>query len=170
MSSPASPSFKIVGGDGKEYGPVDLATLQQWTREGRVARAMRAWDSRTGQWQPAEQIAELAPLFGVAPAVVPPPVMPPPPPVVPRTNALAVWSFALAMLSPCGCGCGSLPAVILGAIALAQIHARREGGRGLAVAGVILGVAGMVLALVWSLIWISLNGHWTVRHHTMHLI
>ncbi|MBI5687107.1 MAG: DUF4339 domain-containing protein [Verrucomicrobia bacterium] len=67
MSTPASPTFKIVGGDGKEYGPIDLATIQQWAREGRVAGQTQVWDSRTGQWQPAAQIAELAAAFSAPP-------------------------------------------------------------------------------------------------------
>ncbi|MCX6899172.1 MAG: GYF domain-containing protein [Verrucomicrobia bacterium] len=67
MSTPASPSFKIVGGDGKEYGPIDLTTLQQWAREGRVAGSTQVWDSRTGNWQPAAQIAELAAAFSAPP-------------------------------------------------------------------------------------------------------
>lgn len=74
MSTPASPTFKIVGGDGKEYGPIDLATLQQWMREGRVAGETKVWDSRTGDWQPAAQIAELAAVLGTpppAPSVAP---------------------------------------------------------------------------------------------------
>ena len=74
MSTPASPTFKIVGGDGKEYGPIDLVTLQQWMREGRVAGQTQVWDSRTGNWQPAAQIAELAAALGTpspAPPVAP---------------------------------------------------------------------------------------------------
>lgn len=68
MSTPASPTFKIVGGDGKEYGPIDLATIQQWAHEGRVAGQTQVWDSRTGQWQPAAQIAELAAVFNAPPS------------------------------------------------------------------------------------------------------
>ncbi|MFA6564265.1 MAG: DUF4339 domain-containing protein [Verrucomicrobiia bacterium] len=67
MSTPASPSFKIVGGDGKEYGPIDLVTIQQWAREGRIAGSTQVWDSRTGNWQPAAQIAELAAVFSASP-------------------------------------------------------------------------------------------------------
>ncbi len=67
MSTPASPSFKIVGGDGKEYGPIDLEALQQWAREGRVAGVTQVWDSRTGNWQPAAQIVELAGVFTAPP-------------------------------------------------------------------------------------------------------
>jgi hypothetical protein len=74
MSTPAAPTFKIVGGDGKEYGPIDFATIQQWAREGRVAGQTQVWDSRTGQWQPAAQIAELAAIFNAPP---PPPVAAP---------------------------------------------------------------------------------------------
>lgn len=175
MTSPAS--FRIIGGDSREYGPVDLATLQQWAREGRVARAMRVWDSRTGNWVPAEQVPELAPLFGAAPPVAPPLITPPlvspvAPPVVPRTNALAVWSFALAMISwsACGCGCLSMPAVILGAISLAQINTRHEGGRGLAIAGIVVGIAALALAFLWSLIMFFSRGHWISGHYPMHFI
>jgi hypothetical protein len=173
MTSPAS--FRITGGDGREYGPVDLATLQQWAREGRVARAMRVWDSRTGNWVPAEQVPELAPLFGVAPPVAPPLVTPPQvapvaPPVVPRTNALAVWSFAMAMVGLFCCGCLSLPAVILGAISLAQINTRHEGGRGLAIAGIVVGIAALALAFLSSLIMFFCSGHWKAGHYPMRFI
>jgi len=77
MSTPTSPTFKIIGGDGNEYGPVDLATLQQWAREGRLARESRVWDSRTGGWQSALQVAELAGVFGAPAAAAAPLPLPP---------------------------------------------------------------------------------------------
>lgn len=168
MTSPSS--FRIIGGDGREYGPVDLATLQQWTREGRVARTMRVWDSRADNWLPAEQIAELAPLFGAAPPVAPPLVTPLTPPVASRTNALAVWSFSLAMVSLCCCGCFSLPAIILGAVSLARMNPRYEGGRGLAIAGIVIGIAALGLGFLWSLLWCLCSGHWTSGHCTLRFI
>jgi hypothetical protein len=33
--------YVIIGGDGRQYGPVDLAQLKQWVTEGRVT-----WDSK----------------------------------------------------------------------------------------------------------------------------
>lgn len=63
MSAPASPTFKIIGTDGKEYGPVDLATLLHWARQRRVAAQTRVWDSRTGNWQHAALIPELVNVF-----------------------------------------------------------------------------------------------------------
>lgn len=81
MSTPAAPSFKMIGGDGKEYGPVDLGTLQQWARDGRLKADTQVWDSRTGAWQPAGQVAEVAGMFA---ASAPPPTasaaVPPTPP------------------------------------------------------------------------------------------
>ena len=71
MSAPASPTFKVVGGHGREHGPVDLATLLQWVREGRVAPHSKVWDSRTGNWQPAALIPELASVFETPQFAVP---------------------------------------------------------------------------------------------------
>ena len=79
MSMPAA-TFKIIGGDGREYGPVELATMQQWIREGRVRQNTRVWDSRTGPtsgWQTAADVPELNQLF-TQPAA-PPPLSTPPP-------------------------------------------------------------------------------------------
>ena len=88
MSTPESPSFKIIGGDGKEYGPIDLATLQQWTREGRIAGPTQIWDSRAANWLPAAQIAELTDLFGAAPPA--PAATPQPQPAPAATTAPGV--------------------------------------------------------------------------------
>lgn len=170
MTTPSSSSFRFIGGDGREYGPVDLATLQQWTREGRVTPGMRVWNSRAGNWLLAEQIAELAPFFGVASAATPPPVVPVPPPVAPRTNTLAVWSFSLALIGLFCCGCPSIPAIVLGAVSLAQIDTRREGGRGLAIAGIVLGVAAIVLHFLSLLLWSFCSGHGAASRGTIHFL
>jgi len=163
MSAPASPSFKIIGGDGREYGPVDLATLQQWAREGRVAGQTQVRDSRAGHWQPATQVPELAPALGAAP--VPPAVGPAMPTAAPATNALAVWSISLAVIGLGCCGCVSIPAVVLGAVSLSQIKARREAGRELAIAGIAIGIFSMLIGalcgLLWTLFRFRLVSFWT---------
>ena len=56
----------------------------------------------------------------------------------PRTNTLAVVSFVSAFFV-------SLAAIITGHIALAQIRARGEAGRGLAIAGLVLGYVGLAI-------------------------
>ena len=58
----------------------------------------------------------------------------------PRTNTLAIISLVLAFRI-------DLVAIITGHIALSQIKRTGEGGRGLALAGLVLGYIGLVLGL-----------------------
>lgn len=68
--------YKILGGDGKEYGPVSAETLQQWVNEGRAnAQTQVQAEGGTG-WTAMGQLPEFATLFA------PPP---PPPPGAPGT-------------------------------------------------------------------------------------
>lgn len=79
--------------------------------------------------------------------VTPPPAAQPAPtpyssaPTGPKTNTLAIVSLVLAFFI-------SLGAVICGHIALGQIKQTGEGGRGLAIAGLVLGYAGIVFGLI----------------------
>jgi Domain of unknown function (DUF4190) len=65
----------------------------------------------------------------------------------PGTNGLAIASLITAFTGFLCC-IGSIVAIVLGTIALDQIKRTREEGFGLAVAGIVLGVAGLVVALV----------------------
>jgi uncharacterized RDD family membrane protein YckC len=51
--------YKIIGGDGAEYGPASLAELQDWIRDGRVARATQVWRDDLSRWSPADRYVEL---------------------------------------------------------------------------------------------------------------
>ena len=79
--------------------------------------------------------------------VTPPPAAPPAPtpyasaPTGPKTNTLAIVSLVLAFFI-------SLGAIICGHIALSQIKKTGENGRGLAMAGLILGYVGLVLGFI----------------------
>lgn len=79
--------------------------------------------------------------------VTPPPAAPPAPtpyasaPTGPKTNTLAIVSLVLAFFI-------SLGAIICGHIALSQIKKTGENGRGLAMAGLILGYVGFVLGFI----------------------
>jgi hypothetical protein len=79
-----------------------------------------------------------------------PPAGYPPPGYAPRTagtNGLAVAALVLGILWIYWIG--SILAVIFGHIALRQIPARNQGGRGLAIAGVVLGWIGVGTLLLW---------------------
>jgi len=45
--------YKIIGGDGREYGPVSLEEIRQWCEDGRVATGTPVWRSDEKRWQPA---------------------------------------------------------------------------------------------------------------------
>jgi uncharacterized RDD family membrane protein YckC len=51
--------YKIIGGDGREYGPATLDELKSWVHDGRVAGATPIWRSDTGLWSPASHFTEL---------------------------------------------------------------------------------------------------------------
>ena len=90
------------------------------------------------------------PSFGaVPPCGTPPPAwgpqgsgMPVGPPVKRGTNGLAVAALVLGIFWVCGLG--SLLAVIFGFVALGQIKRLGVGGKGLAIAGIVLGIIGLL--------------------------
>lgn len=51
--------YKIIGGDGAEYGPASLEELKDWIRDGRVASMTRVWRSDLAAWSPAARYSEL---------------------------------------------------------------------------------------------------------------
>jgi hypothetical protein len=156
--------------DRTQYGPVRLARLQRMADAGEIGPATLVWREGFEQWVPASHVDELrlpirfdavaaaqddanpAPSAGVT---LPPrqshdasdPANPPY-----RTSILAINSLVM------GClwlfGLGSLVAIVLGVTAMRQI-ARSQGtltGRRLATAGIMVGIAGLGLALVLLLI------------------
>lgn len=68
--------------------------------------------------------------------------------VAQKTNTLAIVSLVSAFFI-------SLVAVITGHIALNQIKQTGEGGRGLALAGVILGYIGIVFGIIYAVVMIG---------------
>jgi drug/metabolite transporter (DMT)-like permease len=66
---------------------------------------------------------------------------------MPGTNPLAIASL-VASFTGFLCCIGSIVAMVLGAIALDQIKRTRQEGFGLAVAGIVIGVATLVVMLV----------------------
>lgn len=51
--------YKIIGGDGAEYGPASLDELKNWIGDGRVAGSTQVWRSDLALWTPAARYAEL---------------------------------------------------------------------------------------------------------------
>lgn len=66
-------SYTIIGGDGKEYGPVTEADVRQWAAEGRINAQSLAKGEGDAEFRPLAQFPELAGLFApAAPATIAP--------------------------------------------------------------------------------------------------
>lgn len=70
-------------------------------------------------------------------------------PVVARTNPMAGWSLGCSIVGLFCCGVSSIVGVVLGALALRQIteSGGTEGGRGLAIGGIVIGAVGILTGI-----------------------
>ncbi|WP_280267226.1 DUF4190 domain-containing protein [Nocardia wallacei] len=72
------------------------------------------------------------------------------------TNGLAIGSLIASILGLCTC-IGAIVGIILGIIALNQIKERGGEGRGLALAGIWVGAAAIVLQIIWVVVNIAIS-------------
>jgi hypothetical protein len=147
--------YKIIGADGKEYGPVTIDRLRDWLAQGRISARTRMQSAGSTEWKPADQIPELASLFASLAVRVagkgPPPLLAHAAPTV-QNKGLAVLSFILGLSSFALClsAFTGVPAIICGHIARSRAVRLpgRYGGAGLATAGIVLGYLSLVFTLV----------------------
>ena len=139
--------YKILGGDGKEYGPVSVEQLRQWIADGRVNSRTSMQAVGSTDWKPLGEFPELN-------AVVPPPLPPAaaaPAAVPSQTCGMAIGSLVLGILGFMSCGVTALPGLILGIVGLNKINksAGRLGGQGLAISGIcVSGIALIILPFI----------------------
>ena len=132
--------YRVLGADGKEYGPVNGEVLRQWITEGRANAQTKVKPEGGADWQTLASVPEFEAVFAAAPGA------PPPLSVAPaeaKTSGMAIASLVLGILG--FCGITALVGLILGIVALVKIN--RSGGRlsgqGLAIAGI--SVSGFML-------------------------
>ncbi len=148
--------YKVIGNDGKTYGPVALEPLRDWIVQGRVDNRTPVLLTGAADWTFLGLLPELAPLFSG-----PPPVIAPPKKTASgTTNSFATAGFVCGLLSwICCCGC---PFNVLGLffsiIALVQINTQSEkqAGWGLALAGLICSAASLLFCLGLALFHLAL--------------
>src|SRR5580700_5955345 len=58
--------YKIIGGDGREYGPVTEAELLKWIAEGRLSAQSQAKAEGDAEFRPLAAFPEFADAFGTA--------------------------------------------------------------------------------------------------------
>ena len=59
--------YRIIGGDGVEYGPISMEQLKQWLQEGRVNGLTQVRFDGTTEWKPLNSFPELAATYAVPP-------------------------------------------------------------------------------------------------------
>jgi hypothetical protein len=151
--------YRIIGADGKEYGPISGEQLGKWVAEGRANAETRTVAEGSTEWKP-----------GAAPAVLTSPAP------ARRTNGFAVASLAMGIFSvTVGLCCYGIPFNILGVvfavIALSQIKQSPAlyDGKGAAIAGLVLSVFSLVVAAILIVV-LGLHATWgEFRHHVHRL-
>jgi hypothetical protein len=148
--------YKIIGIDGRQYGPISADQLRRWIAEGRANVQTQTFVEGASEWKPLGALPEFAVHF--APQV-PPQITPVTGSHVRRTNALALWGMILGILALvfCICCCLNIPLGALGLVfslcGLFQINERPEyyEGRGLAIAGIVLSSLALLISILMLL-------------------
>ena len=158
--------YKIIGADGREYGPITADQLRNWIAEGRATAETRVQAEGAAQWKLLTEYLEFAPaLARVLPSRPAPGLIYISP--MPRTNSMAVWALVMGILSMtcgvCCCCCYGLPFNVLGAIfaliALSQIKndPQSQQGRSLAIVGLVLCLLSFVMSAISLVFGLALN-------------
>jgi hypothetical protein len=151
---------------GAPQGPVVFSELERLASDGRIGPGTLYWRSGLEQWTPGSDLPELNRLWlyeadpgdatrGSMQPLSDRRIEPGQEPQAPRINPLAILSLALNLF----CGIGNLAAIGAGAVALRQIARSNTtlAGRGFAIAGVIVGILGLVTSVLAGL-WIFAKG------------
>ena len=85
--------YRILGGDGKQYGPVDADTLRQWIADGRANAQTQVFAEGGTAWVPLGSLPEFA-VPGAGPAF--------PPDFTNAGDAGAARERALRLVNPAG--------------------------------------------------------------------
>jgi hypothetical protein len=156
--------YKILGGDGREYGPVSADVLRQWIAEGRANAQTRVMLEGATEWKLLGGLPEFMGTLGTTttPGNIPATIVAPP--TAPRNNPLAVAGLILGILAlTLGFCCYGLPfniaALILSIIGLVQINKepQRYSGKGMAIAGLILAILSFALGALLLILGLALS-------------
>jgi hypothetical protein len=169
--------YRIIGSDGKEYGPISADLLRQWIAEGRANASSRILPEGSPEWKLLGSLPEFSMLFAApasqgAPAVFPTTSYP-----VQKSNAFATTALVLGIVSiTIGfCCCYGLPFNVTGLVfsilALRQIKLEpdRYGGKGMAIAGLVLCLLSLLIMVLFLMI-AGLSAGWDqMTHHAYKL-
>lgn len=145
--------YKILGADGRQYGPVSAEQLRRWILEGRANAYTQTLAEGATEWKPLGSVPEFAAHF---PPAAPPPAIGRAAFLYRKTSDFALWGLICGILSfmCCLCCCFNIPLGALGLVfsltGLTQIHEHPDvyEGRALAIAGIVFSALGLLLGIL----------------------
>ena len=165
-----------IARDGKQLGPFSLEEINRQLAAGTLSLTDNAWYEGASGWAPLSTVPGVttgaASTAASTPAAAPSSTAPAPTmvasgPVVPTTvvvaaptEPLAIWSLVLSLVGLLGFCCGGpilgIAGVVCGHLGLSKINANPQlQGRGLAMAGLIIGYIAVVS---WALYLLFFGG------------
>jgi hypothetical protein len=160
--------YKILGADGRQYGPVSAEQLRRWIAEGRANAYTHTLAEGSSDWKPLASLPEFA---GHFPSAVPASTTPWTTHQR-TTNGFALWGMICGILAVfffCCC-CLNLPlgtaGLILSLIGLSQINEFPEiyQGRAVAIVGIVLSALALFLFFLLMLT-NTASGNFHPPHH-----
>jgi len=162
--------YRIIGADGKLYGPIGLEQIRQWLAEGRADNRTPVYAEGASDWTYLGLLPELAAQFAAppaAPAAIPSGLSP-----ARATNGFATAGLIFGLLSwaSCCCCCGlpfNLLGLVFSIIALLQISSQiqPQEGRMFAIIGLALSAASLLSGLAMA-VWQMATGGATIHLQT----
>jgi len=155
--------------DDAQSGPYTIQQIESMLATGKISPATSIWTEGQAEWQPLSTLnlrsaSAPPPLAGVRPPPIRP-TMPGMPPAPGKTEGLAIWSLILGLLTFLFSIFTAIPAVICGHLALGKI--KKSGGalsgRGMAIAGLVIGYLGLTIIPVAILAAIALPAFTAVQ-------
>ena len=142
--------YKIIGADGKEYGPVSVEQLLEWVTQGRVSKTTKVKGETDSEWQTLETLPDFAGIMAS-----PPPLLagtPAATTATPPTSGLAISSLVLGILGLFSCGATAVIGLIFGIISFSKIKKSqgRLSGSGLAIAGIVVSAIFILMLPVFA--------------------
>jgi hypothetical protein len=148
--------YRIIGADGREYGPISADQLRRWISENRANAETRVLVEGSAEWRTLGSLPEFSMLFVTArPQPATPAVFPTATMSGQRASGFAVAGLILGICSiPSLCCCYGIPFNILGLIfsivGLSQIsdNPQRYTGKGIAITGLVLSIISLAVSVL----------------------
>lgn len=160
----------FVHSRGQRLGPLALEEVNRQLQAAQILPDDLAWHEGLPTWIPLRSVQGVVVPEGIFPSPGSavsspgpmPPAIPPTIPVVPpsSTDPLAICSLVFGILGMICCGSLilSIAAAVCGHISLSNTKKNpRLEGRGLAIAGVILGYVGLVIGVIWLIFYLGMG-------------